>query len=83
MEVTLARFSLVAHCLHSFTCFRCRCTRFATHFVVAVPAALRATRQAHMEPDVQSRNLVVTINGTEKPDEFVVIGGAFAFAGLI
>jgi len=30
---------------------------------------------AHSEPDVQSRNLVVTIRGSELPNEFVVMGG--------
>lgn len=31
--------------------------------------------EARFEPDVLSRNLVATLRGAEKPDEFVIIGG--------
>ncbi len=39
------------------------------------PIVVTLKMQAHMEPDVASRNVVAELRGSEKPDEVVIISG--------
>jgi len=36
---------------------------------------IEMSMEAHQEPDVPSRNLVISLNGSDKSDEFILIGG--------
>jgi len=39
------------------------------------PVVVSLKMQAHMEPDVPSRNVIAELRGSEKPDEVVIISG--------
>ncbi len=39
------------------------------------PVVVTLKMQAHMEPDVPSRNVVAELRGTDKPDEVVIVSG--------
>lgn len=39
------------------------------------PVVVTLRMQAHMEPDVPSRNVIAELRGSEKPDEVVIISG--------